>query len=330
MKTFAIADWDAVFENSRSRSVKDLAWVGMPNKHDGEGFSLVMAHPRAAEIFAAWVLLVQVASKCKERGALVKDNGVPHTAQSLAIKTRSKAEWFEIAFEFLAQAHIGWLTVIEESVQEDVTQPSPEYQAVNAVPSPIHQEPDDQLSSSRHPGDTLPSPACHPPDGEVSAGRHEGDTVLSPGYQEPVTTRKEGKEGIEGEENTTSLRSVGDGDPPPQRARSEPFDSVKDVLVSIASHLDLPEPNDSEVRQHLRKDSPLRNLVEKLGVDEVAKLYCWVARHIPKGLSWPQIWSNHASLVSQMRSGVDPVPRSGSGSLRSHLDRINAEEAEIA
>lgn len=316
--------------------------MGMPNKHDGEGFSLVMAHPRAAEIFAAWVLIVQVASRCKERGVLAKDNGVPYTAQSLATKTRSKAEWFEIALEFLSSPDVGWLKAVENDVEAACSVPSPAYQDTDAkvtadhqravtIPSPDCQETDCVPSPAYHPGDTLPSPAHHPTDGEVSADHQEGDSILTLGYQETVTTRKEDKEGREGQGDTTSLRSVGGlPPPPPQRARSEPFDSIKDVLVEIAECLELPAPNDSEVRPHLRKDAPLRHLVEKLGVKVTAELYVWVARHIPKGLSWPQIWSNHASLVSQMRSGVDPIPKSGSGSLQSHMDRINAEEAESA
>jgi hypothetical protein len=113
MRFYRIKDWDGRYENNRSRTVKDLAWVAIPNRHDGEGYSMVMAHPKAAEIFTAWILMLQVASRCQPRGSLLRDNGSPHTPQSLALKTRAKVEWFVIAFEVLASDEIRWIECVE-------------------------------------------------------------------------------------------------------------------------------------------------------------------------------------------------------------------------
>jgi hypothetical protein len=50
---------------------------------------------------------LQVASKCKRRGLLVRDDGKAHTPESLAAKTRAKPAWFERALPFFVK--LGWL-----------------------------------------------------------------------------------------------------------------------------------------------------------------------------------------------------------------------------
>ena len=118
MKLYAIRDWAALFENNRSRTVKDLAWVPIPNRHDGENYSLIMAHKNSAEIFAAWVLMLQVASRCQPRGRLVRDNQKPHTSSTLAIKTRAPEKWFALALEFL-EKETDWLEIVSDCQEAD-------------------------------------------------------------------------------------------------------------------------------------------------------------------------------------------------------------------
>ena len=119
MKLYSIANWNDYYENNRSRTVKDLAWVPIPNRHDGESYSRLMMRLDAAEIFTAWILMLQVASRCQPRGSLVREGGKPHDSESLAIKTRSKAKWFEKAFEVLME--VGWLDVLTIERQEGVS-----------------------------------------------------------------------------------------------------------------------------------------------------------------------------------------------------------------
>lgn len=110
VKLYKIRDWNDLYENNRSRTVKDLSWVAIPNKHDGENFTLIMAHKDGAKIFSAFVLMVQVASKCSPRGTLIKDNGTPHTVSSLSAKCRCPDSWFEIAFDYLEKS-TDWLEI---------------------------------------------------------------------------------------------------------------------------------------------------------------------------------------------------------------------------
>ena len=108
MKLYKISRWAELYENNRSRLLISLTWVLVPNRHDGENFSAIMAQKQAAEIFSAWILILQVASKCKPRGLLVKDNGTPHDSSSLSVKTRAPKAWFDAAFSFL-EKQTDWL-----------------------------------------------------------------------------------------------------------------------------------------------------------------------------------------------------------------------------
>jgi hypothetical protein len=120
---YKIKDWQRHFENNRSRTVENLRWVCVPNKHDGEGFATVMEQENAAELFAAWVLILQVASKCQERGSLVREDGTPLTARAMAVKTRAPESWFKEAFKFFI-TKVKWM-----DCQASVTQLSGNCQA---------------------------------------------------------------------------------------------------------------------------------------------------------------------------------------------------------
>lgn len=115
MKLYAIAKWNDLYENNRSRVVTDLRWVPIPNKLDGEHFSAIMNHPDGATIFAGFVLLVEIASRCSPRGTLTRSNGQPHTPGSLALKVRCPAAWFTTALDYL-ETQTDWLHVTDTSV----------------------------------------------------------------------------------------------------------------------------------------------------------------------------------------------------------------------
>lgn len=114
MKTYRIKDWDKHYEISQSRKYKNMRWVAVPNKHDGKGYRRITKHPRGAEIFTAWVLIVEVASKMEVRG-LLKDADGPLTPQDLSDKTGFNAEIFSLAFEVLTQPRFGWIEVVADS-----------------------------------------------------------------------------------------------------------------------------------------------------------------------------------------------------------------------
>jgi hypothetical protein len=115
---YQIAQWDKLYENSQSRKVDKLRWVPMPNHHDGKGFRRLMTLPDAVEIYGAWALIVQVASKCPTRGVLLDADG-PLLAEDLSLKTGGSAKTFERALQVLSSERIAWLLV--DGSQSDTT-----------------------------------------------------------------------------------------------------------------------------------------------------------------------------------------------------------------
>ena len=112
---YGIKNWDKHFETAQSRAVyKRLSWVAIPNKHDGKGYRRIAKHPKAAELFTAWVLIVQVASKQKRRGLLMDEEGAL-TPEDLSDKTGFPEEIFKLAFSVLSEPRIGWLERVADS-----------------------------------------------------------------------------------------------------------------------------------------------------------------------------------------------------------------------
>ena len=106
--TYRVKNWDAYYEKAQTRRCIKASWVAISNKHDGKGFRRVAKHERNVELFAAWILIIQVASKMPQRGLLVDDDG-PLNADDLADKTGFPSEIFHLAFTVLVEPKIGWL-----------------------------------------------------------------------------------------------------------------------------------------------------------------------------------------------------------------------------
>jgi hypothetical protein len=112
MKAYQIKDWDKIFENSDSRKLKNLNWVPMPNSWDGLGYIRVTKHKNAVSILAAWLLVVEIGSKCPQRGLLAKVDA-PLSVEDMQDLTRMPAELFKKALEALTDPLIGWVEVVE-------------------------------------------------------------------------------------------------------------------------------------------------------------------------------------------------------------------------
>ena len=112
--TYRIKNWDEHFENAQSRSCKGMkmSWVAIPNR-GGKGYRRLLRHPRHVEIFCAWILIVEEASKQPERGKLEDIDG-PLTAEDLADSSGYPEEIFEAAFEVLTDVKnkIVWLEIV--------------------------------------------------------------------------------------------------------------------------------------------------------------------------------------------------------------------------
>ncbi len=112
---YRVVDWEERYEIAQSRRSKNHSWVAIPNTHSGSGYSVVAQHPKAAELFCAFILIVEVASTTEKRGILVSKGGQPITAKNLAFRTHYPVEIFELAFKELVKPEIGWLSMREKS-----------------------------------------------------------------------------------------------------------------------------------------------------------------------------------------------------------------------
>lgn len=168
-----ISDWDTHFESSDSRKVKRLAWVRIPNKHDGGAYCDLLDHPDGTGHLGAWLLIVQVASKMPCRGLLVDERGRSLDAKDIARRTRGDWEVIQDAIPRLVE--IGWLQVVD--IEEDT-------QAHPACRDGVLAHPD---GSGDAPEKTPVHPDLPPPRGEERRGRGEKTTTTNDG--QPVTSQ---------------------------------------------------------------------------------------------------------------------------------------------
>lgn len=130
--TYRIKGWDAHFEKSQTRKCSAMKWVPVSNKHDGKSYRRIMRMERRAEIYAVWVLLIQVASKCPVRGILEDSDG-PLTPDDLELKTGMPADSFAYAMPVLASNVIGWLET--DCDQTTSTLPADSQHAPSTLPA---------------------------------------------------------------------------------------------------------------------------------------------------------------------------------------------------
>jgi hypothetical protein len=116
---YRIKNWAQFFENNRTKELKRMAWVPMPNKMDGTGYTWLVDHANGAAHFGAWCAIVEIASRCEPRGTLSREGAMsPH---DLARISRLPATLFEEVIPRLLE--IQWLEGVIENSQEAATIP---------------------------------------------------------------------------------------------------------------------------------------------------------------------------------------------------------------
>jgi len=116
--TYSITGWNEHFENAASRKYKDTRWVPLPNRFDGERITSLICDGGTA-VYGAWCGVVLIASRCCPRGLLVKKNGQPHNAKSLARMTKLEEKY--IAKMLILACEIGLLDSSPPQAQHEPT-----------------------------------------------------------------------------------------------------------------------------------------------------------------------------------------------------------------
>lgn len=109
-----IVGWNERYENNRTRELKKLEWVPVPNRMDGSGYTELVDHPNGAAHLGAWLAILEIASRQKQRGT------IPHPAteipQVLARLSRLPAVLFAEVLPRLLK--VEWIQQDEEIPQE--------------------------------------------------------------------------------------------------------------------------------------------------------------------------------------------------------------------
>jgi hypothetical protein len=98
-----VRDWDRLYENNRSRDLGRTDWFPAPNNLSADSYVDLVSHVDGAAHFGVWNALLMVASRAKPRGALVRDDGRTHDAESLARVTRLPQQLIKAGIERLLE-----------------------------------------------------------------------------------------------------------------------------------------------------------------------------------------------------------------------------------
>lgn len=125
-RLIVIVDWSSRYENNRTRELKKLDWVPVPNRMDGDGYTELLNHPNGAAHLGAWLALLQIASRCDVRGILSRrtipqDGARPHDVESLARISRVPTAVFEEVLPRLVS--IGWIEMQTTEKYDNCTIP---------------------------------------------------------------------------------------------------------------------------------------------------------------------------------------------------------------
>jgi len=150
---YIIKHWNDLFETAETRKLQHLRWVPVPNKHDGKSFRRIANLQNGLDVFGAWMLILQIASKMPVRGQL-KDEDGPITSEDMSLMTGFPKERFETAIQILSDPKIGWLETVPESVK--------------SAPNSINMGGSTEIpaSSPARPADAPERPASSPAEGK--------------------------------------------------------------------------------------------------------------------------------------------------------------------
>lgn len=110
--TYRVTNWPTKYENNRTRELKRLDWVPVPNRMDGAGYTELVDHPNGAAHLGAWLAILEIASRQTIRGEIPQaTDGIP---QALARISRLPVAVFEEVLPRIRS--IGWIEPINSAI----------------------------------------------------------------------------------------------------------------------------------------------------------------------------------------------------------------------
>jgi hypothetical protein len=178
-----VRNWDQQYENNRSREIGRTQWVPIPNDLSRDSYVDLVAHEDGASHLGVWIGLLMVASRATPRGFLARDDGRPHTSESLARITRLPEHLIKPAIDRLLK--IGLLEVVENWIDPE-----------NSPPAPKPQSPAGKAHPAGEPQDPATKPQAGAAEGKGTEHHHQEEKRNGKEQQrtEPDGTESAGEE----------------------------------------------------------------------------------------------------------------------------------------
>lgn len=109
---YAITRWSSRFENAQSRRTKDPNHSLMPHELNSTQLEHLMKQESGPLALGVWHILIQIATRCPQRGLLVTEDG-PHTDTTIAQACHLSEGQIAQALNLLMSPAVGWLDIVE-------------------------------------------------------------------------------------------------------------------------------------------------------------------------------------------------------------------------
>lgn len=115
---YRVRDWDAYFENAKSRTIDKCAYLVSPNKHGGSGWSEVMGEEDGAAIWGIWKMILDLCSRQrKQREGWLTDNGKNDgrrlSARNLSNQFRRPIGEIHRCLQVMSDPAVGFIELVE-------------------------------------------------------------------------------------------------------------------------------------------------------------------------------------------------------------------------
>jgi hypothetical protein len=111
-------DWQDLYENNRTRGWKNIRWVPIPKKLNGDGYTTIMEDEKGVKrkegpaIFGTFISIIEMAADCNPRGDLLKSDHTPHTFDSIGRICRIIPSQIELTILFCVDK-LKWIQIID-------------------------------------------------------------------------------------------------------------------------------------------------------------------------------------------------------------------------
>ena len=111
---YKIKDWMSTFENHDTKKLKNINWVSMPCNMQSAGMLEILSFDNGVEVLGVWLLLVEYASSCNERGVFKKASGGAMSEKFIANAIRVPDDVFCKSLKTLTSSQVAWIEVVTE------------------------------------------------------------------------------------------------------------------------------------------------------------------------------------------------------------------------